>query len=313
MECPGCHHVNRTGAQFCTACRTPLSMPCPACGTGNLGSARFCGECGSRLAGQTTAVEKSPSRWAAASNSASAAERRLLTVMFCDLVGSTGLSARLDPEDMRDLTRSVPQERHRCSGAIRWVHRPVPGRWRTRLFWLSAGSRGRRGACSKRGTWQPLPQSMASRLAPASGYRPTSASPRGWLSSASSWSQRNHKQRVAIGETPNLAARLQAVAAPGEVVIAASTRRLVGRMFDCRALGCQRGEGAAATGGGVAGARRGGRRQPVRGAARGRAVPARWPAGGDRAAAAPLGSGQARRGSGRAALGRARHRQVAHR
>ena len=100
------------------------------------------------------------------------------------------------------------------------------------------------------------------------------------------------RQRVAIGETPNLAARLQAAAAPGEVVIAASTRRLVGRMFDCRALGADEAEGTAAIGGGVAGARRGGRRQPVRGAARGRAVPARWPAGGDRAAAAPLGSGQ---------------------
>jgi class 3 adenylate cyclase len=44
------------------------------------------------------------------------------------------------------------------------------------------------------------------------------------------------RQRVAIGETPNLAAQLQAVAAPGEVVVASSTRRLVGRMFDCHAL-----------------------------------------------------------------------------
>ena len=81
------------------------------------------------------------------------------------------------------------------------------------------------------------------------------------------------RQRVAIGETPNLAARLQAAAAPGEVVIAASTQRLVGRMFDCRALGCHRGEGAAAAGGGVAGAWRDGRRQPLRGAARGRRCP----------------------------------------
>jgi hypothetical protein len=47
----------------------------------------------------------------------------------------------------------------------------------------------------------------------------------------------NTQQSVAIGGTPNLAAQLQAVAAPGEVVVAASTRRLVGRMFDCRALG----------------------------------------------------------------------------
>src|SRR4029453_2184021 len=45
------------------------------------------------------------------------------------------------------------------------------------------------------------------------------------------------QERDAVGETPNLASRLQAVAAPGEGVIAGSTRRLVGRMFDCRALG----------------------------------------------------------------------------
>jgi class 3 adenylate cyclase/tetratricopeptide (TPR) repeat protein len=47
----------------------------------------------------------------------------------------------------------------------------------------------------------------------------------------------NTRQLVAIGEAPNLAAQLQAAAGPGQVVIAASTRRLVGRMFDCRALG----------------------------------------------------------------------------
>src|SRR5262249_55643684 len=47
----------------------------------------------------------------------------------------------------------------------------------------------------------------------------------------------NTRRRVAIGEAPNLAAQLQAVAAPGQVVIASSTRRLVGRMFDCRAVG----------------------------------------------------------------------------
>src|SRR5262249_43989373 len=46
------------------------------------------------------------------------------------------------------------------------------------------------------------------------------------------------KERDAIGETPNLAARLKALAGPGEVVVEANTLRLVGRMFDCRALGC---------------------------------------------------------------------------
>ena len=86
--------------------------------------------------------------------------------------------------------------------------------------------------------WPLSPRSTASRLAagvPAA--EPASASPRGSLSSASRWGPAIAQEHDAIGETPNLAARLQAVAAPGEVVIAASTRRLVGRMFDCRALG----------------------------------------------------------------------------
>jgi class 3 adenylate cyclase len=66
------------------------------------------------------------------------AERRQLTVMFCDLVGSTALSARLDPEDLRAVIGAY----HRCVGGHRTrrrVHRQVHGRRGARLFRLSAG------------------------------------------------------------------------------------------------------------------------------------------------------------------------------
>ena len=67
-----------------------------------------------------------------------AAERRQLTVMFCDLVGSTALSARLDPEDMREIIRAYQDacSRRRC--ALRRLRRQIHGRRRARLFRLSA-------------------------------------------------------------------------------------------------------------------------------------------------------------------------------
>ena len=102
MECPSCHNVHRAGSKFCTACGVPLPVLCPHCGSANPSAAKFCGDCGTKLEEQLAASAKSPSP--SPSNSTTVgAERRQLTVMFCDLVGSTGLSARYDPEDMRDL------------------------------------------------------------------------------------------------------------------------------------------------------------------------------------------------------------------
>ena len=83
----------------------------------------------------------------------------------------------------------------------------------------------------------------------------------------------NARERGIVGETPNLAARLQGLAEPNMVVIAKSTRRLVGRMFDCHSIWFHRDQGLAATSRSLAGARRIGWRQPVRGAAIGALTP----------------------------------------
>jgi class 3 adenylate cyclase len=82
---------------------------CPSCGA-EVPAGRFCVECGHRLDGSG---QPAPDRTTPVP--LPEAERRQLTVMFCDLVGSTALAAALDPEDMREVIRAYQDA---CAGAI---------------------------------------------------------------------------------------------------------------------------------------------------------------------------------------------------
>ena len=248
---------------------------------------------------------------ARAVSSGTGSERRQLTIMACNIVDSMALSARLDPEDMRDLITSFHKviddvasrfdgfvAQYLGDGVLVYFGYPAADEHDTEqavragLAILKAVRRLQAGS----GVPLQLGVGIATGLVVVGEQLGTG----------------DTAKRVAIGGTPNLAARLQAVAPPGEVVIAASTRRLVGRMFDCRALAAIDVEGLSQpvevwhVRGEAAGvsrfeARRAGAQSALVG--RGR----------NRAAAPPLGSGQVWRGEGRAALRRARHRQVAHR
>jgi class 3 adenylate cyclase len=70
------------------------------------------------------------------------AERRQLTVLFCDLVGSTALAGRLDPEDLGSVIRAYQRLLHRGRRALGWPHREIHGRWRAGVFRLASGARG---------------------------------------------------------------------------------------------------------------------------------------------------------------------------
>ena len=113
MQCPSCKADIPEGSKFCLECGAALFGRCPSCGNANPASAKFCLECGRRLA--ATGVEaagRSTTDTATLQPSqvTGSAERRQLTVMFCDLVGSTALSVQLDPEDMREIIGAY----HRC-------------------------------------------------------------------------------------------------------------------------------------------------------------------------------------------------------
>src|SRR2546421_173161 len=97
MLCANCGAENRPGRKFCSQCGSPLSVACPACGAPNEPADRFCGECGAALQGTTPAVAS------AQPPPGPGAERRLVSVMFADLVGFTALSEGRDSEEVRDL------------------------------------------------------------------------------------------------------------------------------------------------------------------------------------------------------------------
>ena len=114
MRCPQCEFENPDGMRFCGECAAQLAARCPNCGFDNPPRFKFCGECGTALAEQAPAAkpEAPGQRRPPESSSAEAqpapaqAERRQLTIMFCDLVGSTALSERLDPEELREVIRA---------------------------------------------------------------------------------------------------------------------------------------------------------------------------------------------------------------
>jgi class 3 adenylate cyclase len=165
------------------------------------------------------------------------AERRQLTVLFADLVGSTELSARLDPEDVRAVIAAYQTA---CSGVIRryegHIARYMGDGVLAYFGWPRAHEDGaeravRAGLELARtiGELMTVGGPLAARVGIATG-----------LVVVGDLAGEFAEEGAVVGETPNLAARLQALAAPGSVVIAEATQRLVGGLFELDEVGPQR-------------------------------------------------------------------------
>src|SRR5215469_10366724 len=100
MRCSKCGRDNREGRKFCTSCGVPLVTACPKCGAPIQPDETFCGECGTALG---DAAPTATAAYTAPVTAFAGGERRHLTVLFCDLVGSTEIAAQLDPEEWRDI------------------------------------------------------------------------------------------------------------------------------------------------------------------------------------------------------------------
>ena len=111
LRCSKCGTVNPSANNFCVKCGNALAKQCPKCNAENLASSDFCGKCGASL-GDPAPPQVVPLTPAAA---AAAGERRQLTVMFCDLVGSTPLSRQLDSEEWCEV---VSQYQQAVAGAV---------------------------------------------------------------------------------------------------------------------------------------------------------------------------------------------------
>jgi class 3 adenylate cyclase len=165
-----------------------------------------------------------------------AAERRQVTVMFSDLVGSTALSARMDPEDLREVIsayqKSVAETVQRFGGFVAkymgdgvliyfgYPHAHEDDAERAVRAGLELAA-----AVSGLKTQAPLQMrvGIATGLVVVGDLIGSGAS----------------QEQAIVGETPNLAARLQGIAEPNTVVIAENTRRLVGNLFELEDLGAR--------------------------------------------------------------------------
>jgi class 3 adenylate cyclase len=129
MRCSRCHAENPPGMKFCGQCGAPLGLACPSCGADNSSENRFCGKCGASLDGpgpQDIASEPlapaPPVVRVPPARGPPVGEMKQVTVLFCDIVGSTLLTDRLGSEAMRDLVSSFLEtslvEVHRYGGTV---------------------------------------------------------------------------------------------------------------------------------------------------------------------------------------------------
>jgi class 3 adenylate cyclase/tetratricopeptide (TPR) repeat protein len=231
MRCPSCKTENAATRRFCAQCGIALTSRCTSCSFENEPSAKFCGGCGrliEQIIAPTPATITAPFR-------ADGAERRQLTIMFCDLVGSTALSARLDPEDLRDIIGAYNAAlaeivgkfdgfvaRYMGDGALVYFGYPRAHEDDAERA-VSAGL----ALMERIGELDLSVGKLEIRIGLATGLVVV-----GDLIGTGDTQERN-----VIGETPNLAARLQNLAAPNTILIADNTRRLLGDLFECLSLG----------------------------------------------------------------------------
>ncbi|MBK6769874.1 MAG: AAA family ATPase [Ardenticatenales bacterium] len=262
MTCPTCHHDNPAGARFCSMCGCALAPRCPSCGAEAAVGARFCGACGTALAGSPSpggdaappsatggpvapaprppAPRTSPAAPSASAPTASAAELRQLTVLFCDLVGSTALSEQLDPEALRDVLRDYQSVAGRVVARYEGHLAKYLGDGLLAYFGYPTAheddaQRAVRAGLAILEGLDPLRERMlrehGAELHARIGIHT------GPVVAGDMGADDAHESKAVVGRTPNLAARLQERAAHDTVIISADTFRLVQGYFETVPLG----------------------------------------------------------------------------
>ena len=243
MKCLQCGFDNPSGMKFCGHCGAKLAAACPQCGTENPPSFKFCGECGSPLG--ATKPESSPpalvlpapqsytpphlATQVLQSRSALEGERKQVTVLFCDLVGSTSLAERLGPETMHSLLNRFFElalsEVHRYEGTIN----QFLGDGFMALFGapISHEDHARRAALAALGLQKLLQEHAAELGGPEElEFEVRMGINTGWVVVGGIGDQLR-MDYTAIGDTTNLAARLQQLAEPGAILVSEETSRFL--------------------------------------------------------------------------------------
>ena len=212
MICSTCGTENKATAKFCGGCGTALAATCPACGAAHEPGLRFCNDCGAPL-GETAAPAGAPA--------APAAERRVVSVLFADLVGFTTLSESRDSEEVRDLLSRYFDASRRLielyGGTIeKFIGDAVMAVWGTPVATEDDAERAVRAALDLVAAVSALGQeqgaeNLRARVGVLTGEAAVTIGAEG--------------QGMVAGDLVNTASRIQSAAEPGQVLVGEATRR----------------------------------------------------------------------------------------
>jgi class 3 adenylate cyclase/tetratricopeptide (TPR) repeat protein len=212
MTCPNCGTENRAGAKFCVRCGEGLELACPACGSGFQPGDVFCAECGTSLTTPSTS---------AAVPSAPAAERKLVSVLFADLVGFTSLSEGRDSEDTRELLSRYFDTCRRLielyGGTVeKFIGDAVMAAWGTPTATEDDAERAVRAALDLVAAVSALGDEVGT---------PELRARAGVLTGEAAVTLGAEGEGMVAGDLVNTASRIQSLAEPGTVLVGEATRR----------------------------------------------------------------------------------------
>ncbi len=217
MICPTCGTENRPDRRFCSNCGSSLAVTCPNCGASNEPTDRFCGQCGQALAegAASAAPDAGPDV-----RSAPTSERRLVSVLFADLVGFTSFSEHRDPETVREVLsryfETCQQLIARYGGTVeKFIGDAVMAVWGTPTAQEDDAERAVRAALDLTSTVATLGTEVGAELQARAGV----------LTGEAAVNLDAGNQGMVAGDLVNTASRIQSVAQPGTVYVGEATRR----------------------------------------------------------------------------------------
>jgi class 3 adenylate cyclase/tetratricopeptide (TPR) repeat protein len=217
VVCANCGTENETGRKFCKECAARLALLCPSCGAANSTDAKFCGECAAPLvAGASPTASATSQPVVPILSAAPVAERRLVSVLFADLVGFTTLAEGRDAEDTRELlTRYFDLSRDvigRYGGTVeKFIGDAVMAVWGAPTSHEDDAERAVRAGLELVDAVATLGPGIAARA--------------GILTGEAAVTIGATNQGMVAGDLVNTASRLQSAAAPGTVLVGEATQR----------------------------------------------------------------------------------------